>query len=395
MKSLEYFLFIRRALLFTLCMGSLAEACLPVLQKTSTLYPAGQGDLCRLADRYAAAKESLRQRGVDATRIADVRAPRFIRGTDWTKHNKSLWTKSYDPRFIYDVGNQATGSVWAGWDTAATFIDTKAEEHYAKIASKSFHGFDFSTPTLLYVHNLALGPAEGTLAGKMRVGLAYGKAYNDGTSFTAMSAPTLQEIINIRNDGYKNTMTGKNIVTWESTACYEKLTSAEKTKLTGGKNDSRYADVESLPKRESPFQDSNGVMRQCGYYAYPNSTEVMFQLDTLRNDINSRMSKLLQASNGYQEEVDPVYIAARIQRWFVSIHPFGGGNGRTSRLLMDLVLQSLGLPAPILEDMDTDLTSSERQWSIEVSKGMEKTVQLLENCALSPSAKACQEVPQN
>lgn len=45
---------------------------------------------------------------------------------------------------------------------------------------------------------------------------------------------------------------------------------------------------------------------------------------------------------------NPIETAARVAQRFVSIHPFGDQNGRTSRMLMDYVLQRYGLPPAAL-----------------------------------------------
>ena len=44
----------------------------------------------------------------------------------------------------------------------------------------------------------------------------------------------------------------------------------------------------------------------------------------------------------------PVEQAARMHSEFVKIHPFIDGNGRTSRLLMNLILMKHGYPAAVL-----------------------------------------------
>lgn len=48
------------------------------------------------------------------------------------------------------------------------------------------------------------------------------------------------------------------------------------------------------------------------------------------------------------ESLHPVERAARVHVDFVGIHPFVDGNGRTSRLLMNLVLMQVGFPALVV-----------------------------------------------
>lgn len=49
------------------------------------------------------------------------------------------------------------------------------------------------------------------------------------------------------------------------------------------------------------------------------------------------------------QALHPVERAARVHGEFVKIHPFTDGNGRTSRLLMNLVLMQSGFPATVIE----------------------------------------------
>ena len=44
------------------------------------------------------------------------------------------------------------------------------------------------------------------------------------------------------------------------------------------------------------------------------------------------------------QKTNPIELAARAFQYFVSIHPFDNGNGRTSRLVMDYILKRLNLP---------------------------------------------------
>lgn len=49
------------------------------------------------------------------------------------------------------------------------------------------------------------------------------------------------------------------------------------------------------------------------------------------------------------QALHPVERAARVHGEFVKIHPFTDGNGRTSRLLMNLILMQAGFPATVIE----------------------------------------------
>ena len=66
------------------------------------------------------------------------------------------------------------------------------------------------------------------------------------------------------------------------------------------------------------------------------------------NEVPYRMKKLIEWLQG-EQGAHPVKIAADLHYRFVVIHPFLDGNGRTGRLLMNLVLMQAGFPIAIIK----------------------------------------------
>ena len=62
----------------------------------------------------------------------------------------------------------------------------------------------------------------------------------------------------------------------------------------------------------------------------------------------SEMEDLIRWYQNEAQELHPVERAGRVHADFVKIHPFVDGNGRTSRLLMNLELMKAGFPAAVL-----------------------------------------------
>ena len=62
----------------------------------------------------------------------------------------------------------------------------------------------------------------------------------------------------------------------------------------------------------------------------------------------SEMENLIRWYQNEAQELHPVERAGRVHAGFVKIHPFIDGNGRTSRLLMNLELMKAGFPAAVL-----------------------------------------------
>lgn len=61
------------------------------------------------------------------------------------------------------------------------------------------------------------------------------------------------------------------------------------------------------------------------------------------------MEKLLTWYNDNKDTLHPIELASEMHERLVTIHPFIDGNGRTSRLLMNLILLRSGYPIAILK----------------------------------------------
>lgn len=69
------------------------------------------------------------------------------------------------------------------------------------------------------------------------------------------------------------------------------------------------------------------------------------------------------------KEVHPVLFAAEVHTRFVSIHPFVDGNGRTARLLMNLILIHFGYPPAVIKmSKRTEYLDSIEKWQQDSSK---------------------------
>ncbi len=70
-----------------------------------------------------------------------------------------------------------------------------------------------------------------------------------------------------------------------------------------------------------------------------------FELDLL-------IKEFINWYNQNKNKMHPVHLAALVHFRFVSIHPFGDGNGRITRLFMNYVLHKNGYPMLIIDYMD-------------------------------------------
>jgi Fic family protein len=65
--------------------------------------------------------------------------------------------------------------------------------------------------------------------------------------------------------------------------------------------------------------------------------------------VPEKMEQLIQWYQQKKDQLHPVELAARLHFQFVYIHPFTDGNGRTARLLMNLILMGYGFPPAIVK----------------------------------------------
>ena len=86
-----------------------------------------------------------------------------------------------------------------------------------------------------------------------------------------------------------------------------------------------------------------------------------------------------------KNDFSPIAIAADIQRRLVAIHPFANGNGRTSRLIMDFILESLGLPPATHLKTTQELSLTEEDWRDVVFMGVTSTFQNTLTAVSSPT----------
>jgi hypothetical protein len=130
------------------------------------------------------------------------------------------------------------------------------------------------------------------------------------------------------------------------------------------------------------FTAPDGQAKQCGYIVYAEPRDVRAQLEQWVAFVNKSLPAMQ----------DPVLFAAQAQRWFIAIHPFASGNGRVSRFVMDYIFESLGLPAPILADMNNDIYTTEQQWADEVGHGLIRAVRAGESCINRPNIRGCKVI---
>jgi Fic/DOC family len=131
--------------------------------------------------------------------------------------------------------------------------------------------------------------------------------------------------------------------------------------------------------------DHGGELRDGRQYARPESYSGP-EMENLR-EAGIHVNQLTHKDDGSgkamleypkPEEVHPrleaiIGAAAKFQRHFVALHPFGDSNGRTSRILMNRILSEFDFSPAILADQNKDISLSPDEWRTEVAKGVARS----------------------
>ena len=100
-------------------------------------------------------------------------------------------------------------------------------------------------------------------------------------------------------------------------------------------------------------------------------------------DVPKLMSGFVTEVNAKKDTFQPVLLSAFVHRRLVDIHPFTDGNGRTARLLMNLILvnkgyQVISIPPVLRHDYISALVTAQK----EKNPSDEKFYQLIAECEL-------------
>lgn len=106
--------------------------------------------------------------------------------------------------------------------------------------------------------------------------------------------------------------------------------------------------------------------------------------------IDNLMKKFLNDMNIQKDKLHPIEYAALLHKGLVDIHPFLDGNGRTARLLMNLVLVAKGygvvsIPPVLRKDYIDSLVFSQRKENPE----SETFIKLIAECVIETERDYC------
>jgi hypothetical protein len=115
----------------------------------------------------------------------------------------------------------------------------------------------------------------------------------------------------------------------------------------------------------APFRNEHGCLL---FPVFADEADMCAALQEVCDWFNAELAKFHDSAA--ESKSDPYQLAAELQKWFISIHPFAFDyNGRTSWILMNWALEHcFGLPPSMLRSHD-DMTTPLAAWTEHVRNG--------------------------
>ncbi len=330
----------------------MAEACDDSLKK----FPRD----CSIQDRFVALKNAYTAQGINIDEVAEYRVIRFVDRYNWERAKES----QVKPKDIY----KPAPDTWLVWDTGIREVMTTAGGKNGLMNSYVLNAETISLINRNLLTNQGMNVKDGITDQSLKPG-EYRKATSTGVGFQGGSKnyQTAIESSEASMDRFQQR--------WESQMG---STFSEMLKEEGIQN----SDNASL--RSGMSQPAGS-----GFVSYAPSTEVAKEIDWIKTFIKINLDKYKKGN----PVLSPIELATVVQKWFVSVHPFSDGNGRTSRAIQDIILANFDMPNIPGGDLQEDATAVFEDYIEETYKKTERLLANLELCQTrNASAFQCQTV---
>lgn len=304
-------------------------------------------------------------------RVIDLISPRLIDLNKWERDKQRFYY--FNPAKVY----KPYPDTWNNWLSAVESVETIAKENFTKGQVDPINlGFIRALHRKI-LHNI------NSSAGAFRNETEYGHNLDNPLTgkeiLTLINKSTFPESLN----------KDKPLLRWETTKCHFDQPKVLRDRFDKEAKEGlfQFHPEEWIKQNSEPITENS---RECGVIVYPPHQELGQQMRLWSLSLNRSIDNW--NSNDGKLIENPILTIAKDQRWFIALHPFMDGNGRPSRLIMDLLLQSIGLPPAILEDKDKDLFSTDEEWAYEIGKGLLKNLEILKFCISNPIYPGCQQI---
>lgn len=331
----------------------------------TTLFSAGQANACdpymesfprdcAIQDRFLAVKGKLAAKKMDVDEISDYRVIRFIDRYSWEVAKKA----GTPPMSVYNP----SPVTWDIWDSGIRWIFNEP----------NFRGILYRTMKI----------DDKLVAEINKVLLTNGNLSSKDPNTDPSKLPGVYRHDQDRTVGFcipPNYPTEQLIATslrsvqrfqqaWEQKAGSFR----EAVARYGGMN----AQQATMTTPMSVNATSTSTACPLGYAIYAPSEQVPQQMSWIESFIRANLDLYKEKKSA----ISPIALAAFTQKWLVTLHPFGDGNGRTSRAVQDIILANFGLPFAPAGDLQDDAMADFDEYLKNTYEKMEFMLRVLEYC---------------
>ena len=321
---------------------------------------------CWMQDRLLKIRETYAAKGINVDEIGEYKALRFIDRNSWEKA-KRLSTAPLD---IYEPAPDT----WKVWESG---IDSIFKNIPATLDKNTFAQIN----TVLLTNGTT--SIKDKISDQSKLPGEFREKTDKSVGFCAEFGTTDRYREAIRNsedsmDRYLKRWESETGVRFSDIVLNEKGPAASDANL---------------------LSEMNVTKRSCNqgrgmFVEYSQSYRVKDQIEWIRIFIKNN----LQAFQRNEAKIAPVELAAVVQKWFVSVHPFADGNGRTSRAVQELIMHNFGLPFIPGGDLQNDATEDVDKYIENTYKALDTMLTVLEMCAndrdKTDIPRACQTIQE-
>ena len=310
---------------------------------------------CQFQDRVRRLKTQMKSKGVNLDEIAEYRVMRFIDRNSWesAKKDKRAPINIYNPK----------PDTWQVWDAGIRKIFVSKQ-----LNGILYRGFKLDRDMFANMNLVLLTDGNRSIKdpitdqkkkpGQFRVDKDLGVGFcNPGV---ANSVPELEK-------------SKRSVERFQQ--AWEKRVGYTFDQLARRKN---ATDAESATFVVNMSQSAHPTCSgKNSWVNYAPTAEVQKNLEWMKIFIEANLKYYSQD----KAMLSPIELATFVQKWFVSIHPFSDGNGRTSRAVQDILLANFDLPFAPAGDLYVDATAEVETYVQQTYAKMDAMLTVLESCA--------------
>jgi len=306
---------------------------------------------CAIQDRYVSLKDRFAAQQINIDEIAEYRVIRFVDRATWERAKEA----QAKPKQIY----KPAPDTWLVWDSGIRDVMTNAG------GKGGLNSYVLNEQTISSInHSLLENNGMNTKDKNTDQSLKPGE-FRKTTS--------IEVGFNAQRTDYSKSIS-------KSEASMDRF--QQKWEAAVGTTFSQILKDAGVEKYDGANFRSGMKQSDMGWVSYAESAKVPTEIQWIKTFIATNLELYRKGTPA----LSPMELAAVVQKWFVSVHPFSDGNGRTSRAIQDIILAHFGMPFVPGGDLQEDATTEYEKYIESTYSKTESILSQLELCQTSNAA---------